>query len=191
MQPADIIFIVLSVLVIMGAYLVKQKTFYIICQTAGNLVLMVNYIYVSDVSSAVTVGIATVRFVVFFLLVNKYDDIPWSMIILFTAAVGIAGCVTAKNPIDLLMVAAVMLYSACYKIRDLMTLKMALFLPLAMMFVNALIKTAYTGIICQGFELVLILIQTIIFFWKKRGKKEHSTQAIQENGEQSINKNEE
>ncbi len=182
MDAIDILFTVISAVFIVGAYVVKKKALYILCQTMCNVVLIVNYIYLSQASTAISVGIATVRFIVFFILVEKFDDIHWAAIILFTSAVGICGFITADAPLDYMFVVSVMIYSVCYKIRDFMKMKLVLFIPLTMMLVYAIATRAYSGIISHGFELSLILLHTVVYTIRKiKSKKQaKNLQKVQE-----------
>ncbi len=180
MDMIDWIFIVLSAVFIMLSYVVKKKTLYILFQTISNAILVVNYVYVQSISSAISIGIATVRFIVYCILVGKYDDIPWWVIIAFTLAVGCFGVCTAKQSIDYLLIVAVMIYSICYKIKELILMKIALLLPLTMLFVYAIIVEAYSGIIGQGFEVVVVAVQAIRFAISKRKKGKENQQTAEQ-----------
>ncbi len=166
-HPIDAVFMAVSLAFIVGAYAVKQKTLYILFQTISNLVLIVNYIYLRSLSSVLVVTVATVRFIVFYALVKRYDDVPWIAIILFSFAAGVLGVATAQGPIDYLFVAAVMLYTACYKVRRLLWMKIALLAPLSMMLVYSLLMQAYSGIISQALEIVVIFLQAASFLSKR------------------------
>ncbi len=169
----DIIFIIISSIFMIIAYSVKQKTLYIIFQIVCNLILIANYIYLSKMTAILTVSVATVRFFVYYLLVKKYNDIHWLMIVLFAVLAAVLGIITANQPIDYLMVAAVVLYTICYKIRNLMYMKMALLVPLSLLLLYAILTVAYSGIICHGFEILLVLIQTTIFIIKTLKKNKN------------------
>ncbi len=166
-HPIDAVFMAVSLVFIVGAYTVKQKTLYILFQTISNLVLIVNYIYLRSLSSVLVVTVATVRFIVFYVLVKRYDDVPWIAIILFSFAAGVLGAATAQESIDYLFVAAVMLYTACYKVHRLLWMKIALLAPLSMMLVYSLLMQAYSGIISQALEMVVILLQVALFLSKR------------------------
>ncbi len=167
MELIDILFICVSSIVILGAYLVKKKTLYIIFQVLGNAVLIVNYLYLGSLSSILVVAVATVRFIVFYLLVKKYDDIHWGMIFFFSLLAGVLGAITAENAIDYIFVVAVMLYTVCYKVKSLMMMKIVLLVPLVMMLTYSILMQAYSGMITHGVEIALILAQTAWYLISK------------------------
>lgn len=168
MTLADIIFIVAGGICIFTAYMVKYKALYVLFQTFGNVVLIINYLYLSSLSSTFVVIVATIRFITFYYLIKKYNDISWFMIIFFSVLAGILGMITVKQPIDYIFVVSVMIYTLCYKVKRLILMKILLLLPLSMMLTYSVLAGAYSGIISHGFEILLILLQTIIYVKNKK-----------------------
>ena len=165
----EFLFVFATIIFIVCAYVVKEKSVFILCQIFCNIVLIAEYIYLKSLSSALATILATIRFVVFYILLSKYKDVNFYVVLAFCFLSALFGLLTFNLYVDLIYVLAVIIYTACYKIKNLYFMKLSLVIPLLLMFIYSIIVRAYAGIISHSFEILVIII--LVVYDKIKNKK--------------------
>lgn len=157
------------VLVLIG-YMVNTKKKQLILSILANILIILSFLFLGAYTASLGIVVATIRTIIFFIYELKFKEVPnWIissvfLLLIFSTAIN---NIETINPIDLIPMISLMLFTLGFRIRKLVYMRLFFIIPLIMFLVYDLIIFAYSDVILKVMELVVISITTVRFFVRK------------------------
>ncbi len=180
--PLSLLASFIAMAFVVASYFVKKKSLYLLFQSLCIVFLVVSYFFTVQFFAMIGLAIGLVRALVFFVYERK-DKISPLWVSYALAGTTIAsyfivnfGILKTAQPLDILCVAALVLYAFIFRIRDLKTVRFLMLVPtvLSILF-NTLTHAALFASLTYVFELTANVV-SIYKYHIKPNKKE--TQSV-------------
>lgn len=165
----------LSMIFVIIAYFVKNKSLYLAFQASCIVFLVISYFFTMQFFAMVGLSIGLIRALVFFTYEKKDKDAPllvsFAFVVAATASYLIINLWILKTaqPLDLLCLSASIMYSFIFRIRNLKIVRYMMLIPttLSILF-NALTNAAIFATLSYVFELLANIVSIFSCHMHKR-----------------------
>ena len=170
---------------VVASYFVKKKSYYLLLQILGILLLVVSYFFSLQFFAMIGLTIGLLRTLTFFLYEKKEKASPiyWSF---FFSAVTISAyfilnyvILKKSQPLDVLCLLSLVMYAFIFRIRNLKIVRFTMLIPLFLSALfNFLTHAAIFATLSYSFEFcanVVSIIKYHIFRAKETNKKQNES----------------
>lgn len=177
----------IAMVFVMISYFVKNKSLYLVFQALCITFLVVSYFFTVQFFAMIGVTIGLIRALVFFAYERKNKDAPlWIPLAVSAATIASYfivnyGILKTTQPLDLLFLAASILYTFIFRIRDLKTVRFTMLAPtiLSILF-NTLTQAALFVSLSYVFELTANVVSIFRYHILPKHKEEKEEKAEKE-----------
>ncbi len=155
---------------VVSSYLMKKKTLYLACQSLCIVFLIVSYFFAVNFFGMIGLATGLARALTFFLYEKQDKNAPiaWSFFFSFLtiASYLIVNLWIMKDakPVDILCVAALIMYAFIFRIRSLKIVRFTMLAPTVLSILyNVLINAAIFATLTYVFELTVNLVSITRF----------------------------
>lgn len=160
----------IAMALVVAAYLVKNKTLYLACQSLCIVFLIISYFFAVNFFGMIGLATGLARSLTFFLYEkqDKTAPIAWSFLFSFLTIASYLivnlGILHDAKPADILCVAALIAYAFIFRIRSLKIVRFTMLLPTVLSILyNVLIDAAIFATLTYVFELTVNLVSITRF----------------------------
>lgn len=175
-----VLFSFLALLLYAISYFFKQKHLYLTFQGFGTLSLVISYLFLANYFAMISLFVGIIRIVTYYLIEKRGRRVPVAVVALF-CAITIANyylvnvlILHTSRQADIILMVSYCLYAIVLGIRNLMLVRYAMTVPLALSILyNVLIHAPVFTVISYSVELTVTIVTIVYFTYFDREKNYH------------------
>ena len=164
-----------AMVLIASGYFFEKKSVYLFCQAAGIVGISLSYFFTKEFFAMIGLGIGLVRTLVFYGFEKRDKSAPIYLASIFASLSLLAylivnvGVLHSAKPVDLLCLAALILYAFIFRIRDMKKVRYWALIPTALSIAyNLLVQATVFVVLSYAFEFASCLVS----IFKRKEKNE-------------------
>lgn len=164
-----------AMVLIASGYFFEKKSVYLFCQAAGIVGISLSYFFTKEFFAMIGLGIGLVRTLVFYGFEKRDKPAPIYLASIFASLSLLAylivnvGVLHSAKPVDLLCLAALILYAFIFRIRDMKKVRYLALIPAALSIAyNLLVQATVFVVLSYAFEFASCLVS----IFKQKEKNE-------------------
>ena len=175
MQPWEEIaaFIVsfFAMVFVAAAYFFQKKSLYLLCQAIGIVGIVISYFFTKEFFAMIGLGVGLIRTLSFYAYERQGKSAPLYLAVLF-ATLSVAaylivnmGILHTAKPLDLLCLAALVLYAFIFRIRNMKLVRFTVLIPCALSITyNVLASSTIFIVLLYVFEFCASITSIFKFY---------------------------
>lgn len=158
----------IALILVCISYFLHSKNNFLIFQVFANIFYALSFVFTGSLVAGIGTFISIFRVLLFYILERKNQNIPFFLIIIFSAVYIINGIIFFKSYLDIIPICTSILFTVAMWMKNIQFVRYFMILPNVLIAIYALLCQAYVTACLDFIEAIVVIIAIIKYHLEQK-----------------------